>query len=89
MQINTIADHIIEFAHYIEQHKSDPYFMTSDIHKLSLGNYKGVSQPTHGSPESYERVFRKIRTDPQRRLIVAPVAVSGVKESGWQIISVK
>ncbi|MBT7339086.1 MAG: hypothetical protein HN802_05305 [Candidatus Jacksonbacteria bacterium] len=48
-----------------------------------------MSQPTHGSPESYERVFRKIRTDPQRRLIVAPVAVSGVKESGWQIISVK
>ena len=57
----TIKNHIINFLHYIEGH-SPPLFKTSDIQGLSSRSRK-VFGKILGSPSTYERTFRQMRTD--------------------------
>ena len=57
----TIKNHIMNFLHYIEGH-NPPSFKTSDIHALSSRSRK-VFGKILGSPTTYERTFRQMRTD--------------------------
>ena len=57
----TIKNHIINYLKFIEGH-IPPYFKTSDIHELSSRSRK-VFGKILGSPTTYERTFRQMRTD--------------------------
>ena len=57
----TIKNHIMNFLHYVEGH-SPPLIKTSDIHTLSSRSRK-VFGKILGSPTTYERTFRQMRTD--------------------------